>query len=190
MRRLTTVLLATCLLGASASPVVAEEPPPSPSGDGQRVDVPEEAYAVTFPDSWEVGVFPMEMGESSPDGTSTEAEFMSAYGWAPDGSTQCLVTNEPLNDPPGDAMMALEEHADWALSHYEPVLVETSSLDLPAGPAIRYVFESEGSVGAAYFLSDGFDLFFLTCLGMDPSKRPADDWLSIAETFEFLPAEE
>jgi hypothetical protein len=141
---------------------------------------------VTFPDGWVVGIDPMEPGTASPDGTSTESVFMAAYGWAPDGGTQCLITNEPLGDPPGDPSTALEESADWALSHYESMLVETSSLDLPAGPAIRHVVESEGTVGAAYLFSDGFELFFLSCFG----DRPSDDhWLSIAETFEFMPAE-
>ena len=188
MRRATIAVLMACMLSVAGVTVVsAHEPSPGVASNGQRVEVPESAYVVTFPEGWVVGIDPMETSTASPDGSSSESVFMAAYGWAPDGSTQCLVSNEPLSDPPGDPATALEESADWALSHYEPVLIETSSLDLPAGPAIRYVFESEGTVGAAYLFSDGFDLFLISCLGARP---PADRWLSIAETFEFLPVKE
>jgi len=188
MRTLTIAVLAVSALSMPGAAVVpAQEPSPGLASAGQRVEVPEEAYAVTFPDGWEVGTYPMELGSDSPDGTSTEAVYMSAYGWVPDGSTQCLISIEPLTDPPGDPLMALERSSGWVSAHYEPFLIETSTLELPAGPAIHYAIESEGNVGSGYLFSDGFDRFFLTCLGADP---PDDRWLSIAETFEFLPEEE
>ena len=39
----------------------------------------------------------------------------------------------------------------------------------------------------AYLSTDGMDFFSVTCNGPTP---PEDDWLSIAETIEFLPPEE
>ena len=66
-------------------------------------------------------------------------------------------------------------------------------LELPAGDAIRVVYEGQGGDGpqtlAQYFVATedgGYVLFFRTT----PSLAPDDHWLSIAESFEFLPAEE
>jgi hypothetical protein len=187
MRALTITVLALSMLGMpGAATVSAQEPSPGLSSTGGRVEVPEAAYAVTFPEDWEVATYPMEMGTDSPDGTPIETAYISASGWAPDGRTQCSITYKPLGDPPGDPLVALEGSVDYALAHYEGARIETSSLDLPAGPAIRHRFESEWGAGASYLLSDGFDVFFLACVGKD---LPDDRWLSIAESFEFLPTE-
>ena len=50
MRRAMIALLATCLLGATASAVLAQSP--APFGLGGRVEVPEAGYALTLPDGW------------------------------------------------------------------------------------------------------------------------------------------
>jgi hypothetical protein len=64
----------------------------------------------------------------------------------------------------------------------------------PSGLAVRFVvdyteYADEGvGVGAVYLLSDGVALLVLSCVAPRPPE--GDWWLSIAETFEFLPAEE
>ena len=47
------------------------------------------------------------------------------------------------------------------------------------------VARKEGRFVTTYLLSDGQVLAFF---GLWANERPEDDWLSIAETFEFLPA--
>ena len=188
MRTLTIPVLALSMLGMpGAATVSAQEPSPDLSLAGGRVEVPGAAYAVTFPEDWEIATYPMAMGTGSPDGTPVETAYLSAAGWAPDGRTQCSIIYKPLADPPGDPLVALERSVDYALAHFEGARIETSTLDLPAGPAIRHDFESEWGAGASYLLSDGFDVFFLACVGKD---LPDDRRLPVAESFEFLPAEE
>ncbi len=100
-------LLASCLLVASAGATTALEPSPSPEPAGQRVEVPEASFTLTFLADWEVDV-----------------------------------------------------DIDWT----EDVALSTDRL-----------------------LADGEVHGSILCHG---SERPNDRWLSIAETFEFLPEEE
>jgi hypothetical protein len=64
-------------------------------------------------------------------------------------------------------------------------------LELPAGESARLDYELRFPVlqtnQAAYYFTDGSTFHLLTCTDV---VRAVDDWLSIAETFEFLPAEE
>jgi hypothetical protein len=67
---------------------------------------------------------------------------------------------------------------------------------LPAARSVRLVVDlslhpdeaqlEEGRFFTTYLLSDGPVLAFFGCWA---NERPADDWLALAETFEFLPAD-
>ena len=185
MRRPIGVVLAVCLLGLSAGPaVVAQSPSPDSVGVGKRVEVPEMGFAATFPEGWIV--------ESQPSG---EAHVVS-----PDGSTECLPTGERVDEPIDDPAAALDQVAvifpNFSDDGPAPI-IETSEIELPAGRAIRFVLdqalipnsveEGYARYTTYYILINDFGLLFFLC--WDP-ERPDDDWLSIAETIEFLPAEE
>ena len=67
-------------------------------------------------------------------------------------------------------------------------------LTLPAGAAARIdVSEDVESAPSGhietseYVMTDGITQWRLTCSGLE---RPADDWRSIADTWEWLPTEE
>ena len=60
-------------------------------------------------------------------------------------------------------------------------------LDFPVGQAARMDVPDEATHLSVYLLRGGNTFYWISCAGDDP---PDDRWLSIAETFEFLPAEE
>ena len=68
---------------------------------------------------------------------------------------------------------------------------EVVVLELPAGqiPRLSYGLQYPGleTAHAAYYFSDGSTNHLLTCTSL---ARPEDDWLSVAETFEFLAPQE
>ena len=191
MRRLTAALLVTCLLGVGAGSATAEEPLPSPETTGQRVEVPEAGYAVTLPEAWTLETREVVERTDSPEGPTEETRSIQSYAVAPDGSASCLLVEDRLEESLDDPSAALDETAAYHRSRYEPVLVEMSSVELPLGRAVRFVVDfadwGDEAVGAVYLLSDGVDLFVLSCVAPEPPE--GDWWLSIAETFEFLPEE-
>ncbi len=184
MRRLVIMLLATCLLGISAGPaVVAQSPSPDSVGFGKRVEEPEMGFAATFPEGWVV-----------------ETTFGEARVVSPDGSTVCLPTGHRVDEPIDDPAAALDQIAAMfpVFADDGPMpIIDTSEFELPAGRAIRFIADyalDDGLVegydaryATTYILTDGRVLLFLGCWA---PERPDDDWLSIAETIEFLPAEE
>jgi hypothetical protein len=188
MRRLTIAFLISCLLGISAgSAVVAQTPSPSPSLDAVplRVEVPEAGFAATFPEGWVV-----------------ETIFGDSGVVSPDASTRCLTFGERFDERIDDPAAFLDKIAAiWPnFSDDGPLpVIETSEIELPAGRAIRFIadftldpeFDESDSDSAryltTYILTDGLGFLTLACYA---PERPDDDWLSIAETIEFLPIEE
>ena len=65
---------------------------------------------------------------------------------------------------------------------------EVTSLELPAGAVSRLEvslrYEQGTLLSTSYVFSDDTTFHTLTCTDL---TRPDDHWLSIAETFEFLP---
>ena len=177
-------LLAGLLVLTLGSGAVAQSPSPDSVGIGNRVEVPEMGYAATFPEGWVV--------ESQPSG--------QAHVVSPDGDTACLPTGELLDGPIDDPAAVLDHVAaifpNFSDDGPAPI-IETSEIELPAGRAIRFVLdqalipdsveEGYARFTTYYILINDFGLLFFLC--WDP-ERPDDDWLSIAETIEFLPAEE
>jgi hypothetical protein len=207
-RRLTASFVSIGLLWAIlAGPAAAQELDLEPIGIGGRVEVPEAGYALTFPDDW-VYVFPSAADapalidlavEAVPDLAGTlegvleqDLQFsLMAFGRSnPDaGFTEnCNVIDTPgrgltLNQGLDAEATAFRQLGDQLVSGPD---VET--LELPAGEAgrIDYGLRFPGyqTEHATYHLTDGSDFHVLTCTYVE---RPDDDWLSIAETFEFLP---
>ena len=134
--------------------------------------MPEAGYAVAFPDDWVVEV-----------GRVMCAAALSAE--APDGGS-CEVTQQD-----GSRWSSLDDAAEFFVSVLRDfgAAPTSTALRLPVGDAIRIDMElpDTGSSGVVYLLTDGTDPYSLMCRAPDP---PEDRWLSIAETFEFLPVEE
>lgn len=184
MRRLLITLLSACLLGISAGPVVVgQSPSPDSVGFGKRVEVPEMGFAATFPEGWVV-----------------ETIFGEARVVSPDGSTVCLPAGHRADEPIADPVAFLDQIAamfpGFADSGPMPI-VDTAEVALPAGRAIRFIADYALDDGLAegydaryattYILTDGRVLLFLSCWA---PERPDDDWRFIADTIEFLAAEE
>ena len=121
MRRLTIALLATFLLSIGAGPAVAQSPAPSPRVLDGRIEVPEAGYAVTFPEAWTV-----------------ETTFGGSYFVSPDGSARCQPLADRIDAPLDDSSTMLDLVASFYADNYEPVLIETSDIELPAGRAMRF----------------------------------------------------
>jgi len=185
MRRLAGTLLTIGLVGASAGLATAQEPSASPAPADQRVAVPEAGYALTLPKGWTLETQEVVEQTDSPNGPTEETSSIWSYAFAPDGSASCLLLEDLLEG-------SLDETVASHRSRYEPVLVEMSSVQLPLGRTVRFVLDYAGigdeGVGAVYLLSDGDTLIVMSCIAPEPLD--GDWWLSIAESFEFMPAEE
>jgi len=176
MRRLSLVLLATFPLAIVASlAVAAQSPSASPSTPDRRVEVPKAGYAVTVPEGW---------------------TFEDSYLVSPDGRARCQPLASRVEEAVDDPSPMLERSAAFYAEYFEPVLIETSDIELPAGPAVQFVLDGtlqpgfmagEARYGAIYLLVDGHTFLSLFC---GAPERPEDDWLAIAETLEFLPMED
>jgi len=173
MSRLTIALLATFLLSIGAgNAALAQSPSPSPTALTQRVEAPEAGIAVTFPDDWVVEVGPIMSGA-----------VLSAE--APGGDTCAVML------PDHTRWSDLDDAGEFIQSVLRDFGAATTStaLRLPVGDAIRIDAEvaEEGFFDTTYLLTDGTTFYGLTCDASDP---PDGRWLAIAESFEFLPAEE
>jgi hypothetical protein len=155
---------------------VAQPPVISFTALDQRVEAPEAGIAVAFPDDWAVEVRPI-----------VQAEFISdavLSGEAPGGGSCEVVVQD------GGTWSSIDDWAEQVLETFQDFgAADSTTLRLPVGDAIRIDLEvpEEGFSGASYMLSDGTTFYGLLCRASDP---PEDRWLSIAETFEFLPEED
>ena len=183
MRRLTSAFLVTCLVAVGAGPAIAQEPSPSPTAPEQRAEIGGVGFAVTFPEGWLV------------ETRGGESQAVSAHG-----SARCQPNGHPLPETVDDPVAALDKVAAIfpVFSDDGPMpVIETSEIESPAGRAVRFIADYaldddlvegyDARYGTTYILTDGRVLLFLGCWA---PERPADDWLSIAETIEFLPEEE
>lgn len=184
MRRTMMVTAAAGLLGIAAGPAaLAQSPSPGYDAAPLRVAVPEEGFAATFPADWVM-----------------EAVGGESFAVSSDRSTRCLTTGEWFDEPIADPAAALDRVAaiypDFSDDGALPV-VETAEVDLPSGRAVRFIidlslhpeYDASDAEGAryltTYILADDLRFLFLSCWA---PERPGDDWLSLAETLEFLPA--
>lgn len=214
-RRSTVSLVAAILLGLTASgPMLAQDVEQEPGEEavvlGGRVEVPSAGYALTVPEDW-VAFYPSAEDAAAitdalrgidPDlATTLETALAEGVGFsflafgAGDEETgfrdNCNVIDYPTEGASLDLALATDAAA---LANMSEALVGdpvTTMIELPAGESARldYALEYPGvqAVFSAYYFTDGPMFHLMTCTG---TERPDDGWLSIAETFEFLPAEE
>ncbi len=209
MRRSMIALPATCLLILATSAVLAQSP--APFGLGGRIEVPEEGYALTLPDGWAylrpatenaeaLGAF-IEAELGDPDlamrlvtlAAAMRPDDIMLLGMVP-GHGNCYVGSSPSNGLALDSLVAADLPMPVALGDFTRSEPAVTYLTLPAGAAARIdVSEDAASAPSGhtetseYVMTDGLNQWRLTCSGLE---RPDDDWLSIAETFEWLPIEE
>jgi hypothetical protein len=210
VRRLSVALLSACLVGLSAGVVSAQAPSPTLDvvGVGGRVALPEHGFALTFPDDWAW------VRDSSRDfdevmtqlADLTSPEFVAEWGTvfrevgadvplsgtALEQGGSCGIGVQPT-DISLDAFAANYVGMMEGQPDLVPGGATLTDVALPAGPAKRvdWRFLEDGAQTAVansmYLLTDGGRTFGVLCTDFDP---PADLWLSIARTLEFLPAEE
>lgn len=214
LTRLTISLVAASLLGVGASsPLLAQDGEQEAGSEaiilGGRIEVPAAGYALTVPEDW-VAMYPSAedataitdaLREVDPDlATTLETALAEGVGFSflafgvADEETGFRDNCNVIDYPTDGATLGLALATDvTALESMGEALVGdpvASNLALPAGESARldYALEYPGvqAVFSAYYFIDGELFHLLTCTG---GERPEDGWLSIAETFEFLPVE-
>ena len=195
MRRPILTALAVCSLGAWTVPVAAQEPSPSVPAtkyaddylrlaeelleelhvSDVRYEFPEAGLAIAFPGDWYT--LESELGW----GTLLEARSLSDPEY-------CYVQANPvLREDASVADAAQVLTATYTGEGYAEI--DSTPILLPAGAAWRVDAVTESGPLAVYVVMSDEVLVALQCLVVR-SDGPADRWLSIAETIEFLPEEE
>jgi hypothetical protein len=167
---------------AEAIAPTSADPPASAPFD-PRVEVPDHGFAVDLGAEWLVrpwgGRGPVLKGASVLRATTTvsgEDGPASSECWVEDGGGLTRLARQ------GALSEWLEARLEGAFSP-----PWTPEGDLPFRPADRVDGEWNRMLATAWPFTDGDRRMALICRSEDP---PPDRWLSIAETFEFLPAEE
>ncbi len=188
--RLTIVITLVCgLLMGVALPAVAQDEATAEPG---RVAVPEAGVALIFPADWSIDV---EMRAREDWGLSERYEdaapltFWNVLYASAAGRPWCDLTWYPQHP------MTLAEHAVEYEALMTPSLsdvqrsIEVSSVELPAGEAYRFdIYNAPTeSYSATYLLGSGASRYILECMA---DTRDETDWLSVAETIEWLVAPE
>jgi hypothetical protein len=168
------------------------------TGDGRSIasgliERPEDGFALTFPDDWRVEAPTPESSEDMVAGTLVEGRVsLLLAGVDADTGEGCGLA---------DATVFVREVLDWnsvqdaarkgALNLLSmPDWAETSGtvVSLPVGQVARIdAVGADEAHQTQYYFTDGDRWLFLNC---SADERRGDGWLSIAETFEFLPVEE
>jgi len=150
-----------------------------------RIEQPADGFAVTFPLDWEVQqvsaggneylldddtLLRSALAATSTDGICTVSDF-TALAEAPPAWTS-------LED-------AIAPETSYAEGMDEIASVDTTFMVLPAGrTGCIDVVDTDGWESRGYYYKHGEAWFLLSCGAENP---PDDRWLTIAETFEFLP---
>ena len=209
-------LLAGLLVLSLGSGVVAQPSPEPPPWFGGRVEMPEHGFAVTVPDGWVAFDLAADLGRqvdaalerSDPGVAALYGDGQALRASLDNADTDDLVMADLAAGPScavgvwptlGVDVRDYAEfiHDDWVdrFDGFEVDVGPPVAVDIPAGPAfvmditLPDTGQERGRVIAKGWV-DGGDRntrLSLNCFG---GARPEDDWLSIAETIEFLPAEE
>jgi hypothetical protein len=156
--------------------------PSSPVLGSGRIVRSVEGFALTFPDDWVAEeVTPENDALLFPDTDPRTLALQPSLLFVGQAGTDAVCRVDDLSrlahEPPawrGVVAATLELGHDAA----------TDFVDLPAGQTGRISSgPSDGTSSEAYVYTDGETFIYLTCQSQEP---PADDWLSIAETFEWL----
>ena len=193
MRRPTATLLVIGLVCAGGGAAQAQEPSPSAEPVGQRVELPGYGFAVSFPSDWTV----LEGPEAWPTTTGRRV-----YTSAIPIFRQLLVADSPVRT----GIIEQCEVQSFAYPDLTPIdiaysLSQTlclgmsypSDISLPAGDAARLDCDRGGGgdprlYQSWYVLAADSGYVWLWCRGPDDASE--NRWLAIAESLEFLPAEE
>jgi hypothetical protein len=184
-------LLSGSLVLALGSGALAQEPSPRPAAAAEwvyedigpaigagRVERPQDGLALTFPEPWVVrDVTPA--GHAllfGPEGEMPWASTVLAY--PPSLGEHCYVVDITELAAMPEAWASVDD----ALAFFDADIEQV--LDLRAGRT-GFVYGLYGSNVGKYFFTDEARWFDLTCV--TASDPPEDYWLSIAESFEFVP---
>lgn len=157
---------------------------PGPGMSGRRQEVPDAGVAVHLPEGW-VSLPPAMAGDAA-----VVAVFVS-----PTGDGTCGIARYPSasGDP---AELGVEEFVSAGYWTELPGGYAADRVELAGGDAVKITY-TEASIdtdveywNAIYVIPAEEDLYTVQCTTDDPGRRPADDWLAIAETFEVLAADE
>ncbi len=211
-----TGLLGLLLVIALGSGVVAQEPSPEPPPwFGGRVEMPEHGFAVTVLDGWVAMDMTTEVGRQLD--TAMEVGGLGEGSWGDPQQFRDQMTLGPMPQPlwmvdasSGDSCAVsrssvpvlaedFQSAVDFLHDGYvaRPSLMDVEppiTMDLPAGPVLKMHFRmSHVDLGqpvliTSYEIMTAEGILTLACTSA--AARPEDDWLSIAETLAFLPAEE
>ena len=195
MLRVMVTFMIASLLGFGAGPTFVLRSA-SPTPDDQRIEQPAKGFALTFPADWRVEEY-TERGLEWLKSSGVDTDFGTPLLWAGNvavetGTMGCNlwdITPYAVSPP---SFISVEDYVDfelWAASR-DPGVMEFDSMlmDLPSGKTacIDMLFDN-GLDNRDYIFTDMKTWFSLSCGAVDP---PDDRWLSIAETFEFLPTDE
>ena len=162
--------------------------PPLAAPFDPRVEVPEHGLAVDFGSEWLVRSWP---GLGPVLGGSVLLRAVTLAQEDGPGGHECLIEDDT-------ALLSLSDVAsldDWqdtlvstagaqARRTSEPVMTQVG---LPSGQTVRADWERwSGMPATAWVFAEGDRRAALLCRSNEP---PADGWLSVAESFEFVPAE-
>ena len=191
MRPLLITLLTLCLLGASTGSIVAQSAASSPEPVGQLVEAPETGFAIVLPIDWAVRT-------SAED---PELGFIVITGperFGPDVRMEPVMAAEPQGQAPGSGfpdactltlyrpiMLTPDEFLGELFGKADDITVESLRDDLSR--ALHRPWSSVQRQHAFYAIGGEAAVAILWCWAVEP---PEDYWLSIAESFEFLPVEE
>ena len=208
MRRSVVALLATGLLGAATSALLAQSP--APFGLGGRVEVSGAGYALTLPDGWaylrpttdDDGTLAVFIEAELEDQDLAMRLVVLAAEMRPDditllgmgeGRGNCFARSTPSGGLTLESLVAADLPMPLAEGDFARSEPTVTYLTLPAGAAARIdISEQTGTAPSEhvetseYVMTDGITQYRLRCSGLE---RPDDDWLAIVETFEFLPPE-
>ena len=199
-------LLAAMLTLVLGSGTVAQEPSPEPPPwFGGRVEMPEHGFAVMVPDGWLAFDLAGDVEEQARAATAaiypdaSEAAIESSAGYVrslqdrgqlavldPSAFSNCTLLVGPAV---GRDLESLASGMYDFVSNDERVLhaEPPQAMTLPAGLARLVTHGGEAYESAAYMGEGARKAFMVECRA---AERPEDDWLSIVETLEWLPASE
>jgi hypothetical protein len=184
MNRLTTVLAVVAVAALGAGPVYESGP------DGQRLEWPERGIAVTFPSDWTIEQTTY-LSDEDPSLLPLVVAHAPIASWNTFDS--CAVFDQTALAAMPPAWRTIADYLDYIelTSEAREVdlgIITTNAvlMELPAGE-VGCVDGHDSMLGEDsrdYMYTDGESWFALWCMA---SIAPDDRWLSIAETFEFLP---